>query len=174
MNQPFGIRLWVDTLVAVVTSAVLATLGWLVAAPMLAPLSAWLGIDQLVVLGPRDIVAHEASMAVAFGLPVAVGWLAALVDRFVARADPRPAKLALYVFLPFLAALCGFAKNLAWMKLALLGMSDVGGVSPSISLESLDLGWAPIRWTIAWGVVLCVFAGLLARRRVAAKRTATS
>jgi len=174
MPEMFNVRLVMDTVGALAVSLVCGVLGWFVAEPMLSPVCTWLGLAQLTLLEPLDAVRYRLSIAVALALPPLVAWLAALIDRFITRTDPTPARLGVYVLVPFLAAAGGFVKNLAWMKLALASESMLGSLRPSFSLEGLELGWVPIRWTLRVALVLCTAVAILAYRRAAAKRAATS
>lgn len=170
----FSARLLVDTLGAVVLGALLAGLGWVIATPLLTAVHHGLGIERLMRMEPLELVRYQASVAVACSLPVAVAWVAALVDRFVACVEPSPGRLAGYLLLPFLAGAGGFAKNVAWLSLALSDTRALAGLQPTVSLASFELGWTPIRWTLGWGMLLCVLVGLFARRRAAAARAVAS
>lgn len=174
MVEMFNVRLLVDTVGALALALVCGVLGWFVAEPILSPVCTWLGLEQLTLLDPLDAVRYRLSIAAALALPVVVAWFAALIDRLITRADPTPAWLALYALVPLLAAAGGFVKNLAWMKLALASELMLGSLRPSISLEGLELGWVPIRWTLRVALVLCTTVGILAYRRAAARRAATS
>ena len=156
------LRFLVGTACALVLIVVLASAGWFVAELLVAPICAWVGIGQVVLSDVSDATAYRLSIAAAFALPVCVGWLAALVHRVVARAHPSRARLAVFVGVPFFAAAIGFAKNVLFLKIAIAEVS--GQTFGMFSLTGLELGWAPIRWTLGCGVVLCVAAGVLARR----------
>lgn len=174
MVEMFNLRLAIDTVGALAAALVCGVLGWFVAEPILSPICGWLALEQLTLLDPLDAIRYRLSIAVALALPPLVAWLAALIDRLITRADPTRIRLALYVLVPFLAAAGGFMKNLAWMKVALSSEVMLGSLRPSITLEGLELGWVPIRWTLRVALVLCTTVGILAYRRAAAKRGATS
>ena len=158
-------RHWLlDTLAALVAAGLLAVAGWHLAALELRGAAAVLGLHRLVLTSRWEVGEVAISIAVSWALPVVLAWVVAMLDRAFGKAAPSVNRAALYTLALAAVASISLVLRVWWMNLAISAVPDPG-LEPMITASSLELGWAPIRWTIAASIPLAIAAVVLARRR---------
>lgn len=159
------VRILVEVALTVVVALLLATVGGLVAEPLLRWVATRASIDSMVMSSPTDIASTYAGIAAAFALPALATWLGAITHHVVAR---KPAGAAI-LGVVFVAASAGVALGVLWQAETIRSVMETlpeGGVAPMIGISSLDLGAAGIRMgSLVTAVTLSVVGWRLRRPR---------
>jgi hypothetical protein len=140
-----------------------AIVGWALAPALLEGIASWLDVGALFMTSPAEAALARLGLAVSLALPSAVAWIAAFVHRARADAAPPIRWLAVYVTVPWAAALAGAASHLVRLSWAL----DAAGtyeVEPILrAAEVMPASWA-MRATVGAGVALWIAVAALAPR----------
>jgi hypothetical protein len=168
-------RLLIDSITAALLGCAFACAGWLLADPLLRAVLGAAGVERVALLDPADPIRARLLLAAACALPALWGWLAALVERLIARADPAPARLALLLALPAAGAGLGLLKADLWLGRTMAAAREGSQLPPLIALRDVagELGWTALRWGALVGLLLVVGVAALAHRRQARQRGIT-
>jgi hypothetical protein len=157
-------RLIVDTLLAIVLLAGFATIGWLVADPLLFSFGPVVPDGRLIATSPLEPVVYRVKLAAACGsIPVGT-YCVALIHRIRPGRVPGPGTLALYLAVPTVAAVVGVAIRVFWLRHAIRAMAGDGavyGIEPMVTIGSPSLAG----WAAAFGLVAAAVMGAVAIAR---------